>query len=110
MNRLVLQAQILDIAAIRYTPAGLPALDLMLKHESMVDEAGSPRKVAMEIKAVALGDIVKRIQALSLTEKTVFTGFLGTATGARHGVSHHRLRGLNGHEQDNRSRRSFQSG
>ncbi|WP_431051474.1 primosomal replication protein N [Roseateles sp. L2-2] len=88
MNRLVLQAQILETAAIRYTPAGLPALDLMLKHESMVDEAGSPRKVAMEIKAVALGDIVKRIQALSLTEKTVFTGFLSAQRQGRGTVFH----------------------
>ena len=45
MNRLVLQAQILEVAALRYTPAGLPALDLMLKHESTVDEAGAPRTV-----------------------------------------------------------------
>ncbi|HEX6362976.1 MAG TPA: primosomal replication protein N, partial [Albitalea sp.] len=31
MNRLVLQAQLVERAAVRYTPAGLPALDLVLK-------------------------------------------------------------------------------
>ena len=88
MNRLVLQAQILEIAAIRYTPAGLPALDLMLTHESMVEEAGSTRKVAMEIKAVAIGEVVKRVQALGLTEKTVFTGFLSAQRQGRGTVFH----------------------
>ncbi|WP_343639473.1 primosomal replication protein N [Roseateles sp.] len=88
MNRLVLQAQILETAAIRYTPAGLPALDLMLRHESLVDEAGSQRKVALEIKAVAIGEVVKRVQALSLTEKTVFTGFLSAQRQGRGTVFH----------------------
>jgi primosomal replication protein N len=32
MNRLVLQAQVLERKAMRYTPAGLPALDLRLAH------------------------------------------------------------------------------
>jgi primosomal replication protein N len=36
MNRLVLQAQLVERGALRYTPAGIPALDLNLKHESQV--------------------------------------------------------------------------
>lgn len=88
MNRLVLQAQILETAAIRYTPAGLPALDLMLRHESLVDEAGSQRKVALEIKAVAIGEIVKRVQGLGLTRMTVFTGFLSAQRQGRGTVFH----------------------
>ncbi|MEP7102565.1 MAG: primosomal replication protein N, partial [Burkholderiales bacterium] len=36
MNRLVLTAQLVERGALRYTPAGLPALDLSLKHESEV--------------------------------------------------------------------------
>lgn len=88
MNRLVLQAQILERAAIRYTPAGLPALDLMLRHESLVDEAGTRRKVSLEIKAVAIGDIVKRVQGLGLTESPVFTGFLSAQKQGRGTVFH----------------------
>ncbi len=88
MNRLVLQAQILEKAALRYTPAGLPALDLMLRHESTADEAGAPRKIALEIKAVAIGEIVKRVQALDLAEKTVFTGFLSAQRQGRGTVFH----------------------
>ena len=55
MNRLVLAAQLVERGALRYTPAGLPALDLSLKHESEVSEDGQPRKVSLEIKAVAIG-------------------------------------------------------
>ena len=50
MNRLVLQAQLLERGAVRYTPAGLPALDLSLKHESQLTEAGQLRKVSVEIR------------------------------------------------------------
>jgi len=88
MNHLVLRAKVLERAAIRYTPAGLPALDLMLTHESQVEEAGARRKVALDIKAVAVGEIVKRVQALSLTEDTVFTGFLSAQRQGRGTVFH----------------------
>lgn len=88
MNQLVLQAQILELATIRYTPAGLPALDLMLRHESQVDEAGARRKVALEIKAVAIGTIVQRVQALGPTGSTVFTGFLSAQRQGRGTVFH----------------------
>ncbi|UXH77032.1 primosomal replication protein N [Roseateles amylovorans] len=88
MNQLVLQAQILELAAIRYTPAGLPALDLMLRHESQADEAGTRRKVVLEIKAVAIGEIVKRLQSMSLTQNAVFTGFLSAQRQGRGTVFH----------------------
>lgn len=88
MNQLVLSARILELAAVRYTPAGLPALDLMLTHESQTEEAGARRKVALEIKAVAVGEIVKRVQALGLTEAAVFTGFLSAQRQGRGTVFH----------------------
>ena len=61
MNRLVLTAQLVERGAVRYTPAGLPALDLSLKHESEVTQDGQPRKVSMEIKARAIGEITQRL-------------------------------------------------
>ena len=59
MNRLVLSATLVERAALRYTPAGLPALDLSLKHESEVSEDGQPRKVSMEMRAVAIGAVTR---------------------------------------------------
>jgi primosomal replication protein N len=55
MNRLVLSAQLIERGAVRYTPAGLPACDFSLKHESQVTEAGQPRKVSMEMRGVEIG-------------------------------------------------------
>ena len=67
MNRLVLTAMLTQRGVVRYTPAGLPALDLVLRHESEVSEDGQPRKVSMDIKAVAIGQgITRQVGALTL--------------------------------------------
>ena len=60
MNRVVLSAQLVERGAVRYTPAGLPACDFSLKHESQVTEAGQARKVSMEMRAVAIGESTLR--------------------------------------------------
>ncbi len=76
MNRLLLAASLVQRAALRYTPAGLPALDLSLKHESEVSEDGQPRKVSMEMKAVAIGAITLPLQTLALGGGGLFAGFI----------------------------------
>jgi primosomal replication protein N len=73
---------------MRYTPAGLPALDLSLKHESQVQQDGQPRKVSMEIKARAIGEITQRIVALELGSTHGFAGFLGSQRNGRGIVFH----------------------
>ena len=82
MNRLVLSATLIERAAERYTPAGLPALDLSLRHESEVSEDGVPRKVAMELRAVAIGAVTQTLRPVSLGSAGLYAGFL---TGARNG-------------------------
>jgi len=77
MNRLVLLAQLVQKGALRYTPAGLPALDLSLRHESEVTEAGHPRKVSLEMRAVGIGAVVERIGRLAAGDAAGFAGFLG---------------------------------
>jgi primosomal replication protein N len=54
-NRLTLHATLTDRGDLRYTPAGIPALDLTLFHASVQAEAGGERKVECEIAAVAFG-------------------------------------------------------
>jgi primosomal replication protein N len=83
MNRLVLSAQLLERGALRYTPAGLPVLDLSLKHESEVSEDGRPRKVFMEIRAVAIGAITQPLGSLALGGSACFGGFLTNARNGR---------------------------
>jgi primosomal replication protein N len=88
VNRLVLAATLVERAAVRYTPAGLPALDILLKHESEVSEDGQPRKVSMEIKAVAIGAISRPAGALELGSSATFAGFLGATRNGRGLVFH----------------------
>jgi primosomal replication protein N len=88
MNRLVLSAKLVERGATRYTPAGLPALDLKLEHESTVTEDGQPRKVSMEIKARAVGEITRRLAALEIGSSHGFAGFLGSQRNGRGIVFH----------------------
>ena len=83
MNRLVLAATLVGRAAMRYTPAGLPALDLSLKHESEVSEDGQARKVSMEMRAVAIGAITQELLPLALGEAGLFAGFLTSTRNGR---------------------------
>jgi primosomal replication protein N len=88
MNRLVLTAQLLERGALRYTPAGLPALELSLKHESEVTQDGKPRKVWFEIKARGIGEITQRLAGLELGSLHGFAGFLGSQRTGRGIVFH----------------------
>jgi primosomal replication protein N len=88
MNRLVLTAQLAERGAVRFTPAGLPALDLSLKHESEVTQDGQPRKVSVEIKARAIGEITQRLAGLDIGSIHGFAGFLGSQRNGRGVVFH----------------------
>ena len=73
---------------MRYTPAGLPALDFELKHESELSEDGQPRKVSMQIRTVAIGRITQGLAALELGSAGTFAGFLASARNGRGIVFH----------------------
>jgi primosomal replication protein N len=88
MNRMVLTAQMVSRGALRTTPAGLPALDLSLKHESQVTQQGQPRKVSFEIRARAVGDITARLARLEMGSSHGFAGFLGSQRNGRGVVFH----------------------
>ena len=83
MNRLVLSAALVGRSAPRYTPAGLPALDLSLKHESEVSEDSQPRKVSMEIKAVAIGAVTQLLTPLELGSTGLYAGFITSTRNGR---------------------------
>jgi primosomal replication protein N len=82
MNRLVLSARLIERSALRYTPAGLPALDFRLEHQSELSEDTQMRKVSVQISAVAIGAITRPLSALALGDAGTFAGFL---SGARNG-------------------------
>ena len=88
MNRLVLAAELLERGAMRYTPAGLPALELKLKSDSEVSEDGQPRKVSLEIKAVAIGAITEPAKVLAMGQAAMFAGFLAASRNGKGLVFH----------------------
>ena len=88
MNQLVLSACIAEASALRYTPAGLPALDFRLEHESEITEAGQPRQVKAAIKAVAFGSVAETLQRQPIGSSWKFTGFLATPRNGKHPVLH----------------------
>ena len=88
MNRLVLQAQLIERGALRYTPAGIPALDLRLQHASEQTEAGHPRKVVLELRAVAIGEITRSVLPLDIGAERGFAGFVSAQRNGRGVVFH----------------------
>ena len=74
MNKLVLSAEVVQIEPLRYTPAGIPLLSVVLRHVSEQVEAGMKRKVECEVNAVALGDIA--LIGLKTGTHILATGFL----------------------------------
>ncbi|MDR2153838.1 MAG: primosomal replication protein N [Burkholderiaceae bacterium] len=88
MNQLRLAARIVEMGAPRHTPAGLPALDLRLEHQSQMEEAGQQRQVKAALKAVALGAIAERLSRQAVGSEGCFSGFLASSRGARSVVFH----------------------
>jgi primosomal replication protein N len=88
LNHVVLHACVVEASALRYTPAGLPAIDLSLEHESEIQEAGQKRNVKAIVKTVALGAIAERIAQLTLGDVWQFSGFLASPRNSKHVVFH----------------------
>ena len=88
MNQVVLSACIAEASALRYTPAGLPALDFRLEHESQIEEAGQQRQVSVAVKAVAFGSLAETLARQPIGSPWRFTGFLATARNGKHLVLH----------------------
>ena len=88
MNQLVLSARIAQASALRYTPAGLPAFDCSLEHESELSVAAQTRQVKVAIKAVAFGSVAETLVRQAIGSSWKFTGFLATPRNGKHAVFH----------------------
>ncbi|MBV5298779.1 MAG: primosomal replication protein N [Rhodoferax sp.] len=87
-NQLNLTASILETEPLRYTPSGLPALNMRLEHASEISEAGQIRQVKVNIKSVVFGAAAERLAVQDIGSCWNFRGFLATPKGARHVVFH----------------------
>ncbi len=87
-NSLVLTARIAEVQALRYTPAGLPALNIRLEHESDILEAGQTRQVKAALKAVAFGALAERLVKQAIGSDWRFSGFLASPRSSKSVVFH----------------------
>lgn len=78
VNHLQLDAVIEGIGSQRYTPAGILALDVFLKHQSVQNEAGEKKQVELSMKAVAFDELARKILGFELGVYHQFFGFLAT--------------------------------
>ena len=88
MNHVELTACIAELSALRYTPAGIPAANFVLEHESEILESGVARKVKLTVKAVAFGSLAEQAIKLPLGKAFRFTGFLINARTSKGIVFH----------------------
>lgn len=75
-NRLTITGRIIELAQLRYTPAGVPVLNCRVGHASERIEAGLARKVECELQAVALGQVAQLMQGAKPGDGVELTGFL----------------------------------
>lgn len=88
MNHLVLTASLVEIAPLRYTPAGLSAVDVQIEHESELKEASVSRQVKASLRGRALGELAEKIIKLPLGSHCEFEGFLASPRNSRSVVFH----------------------
>lgn len=75
-NRLTFDALLTERGDLRYTPAGIPAIDCSLQHQSVQVEAGGERKVECELFAVAFGDVARELAGRPVGSALKCEGFL----------------------------------
>jgi primosomal replication protein N len=75
-NALSLTGRIRERQALRYTPAGIPALDFQLHHASRQMEAGSEREVECSLRAVAFGETARRLTRVAEESLIECAGFI----------------------------------
>ena len=88
LNQLILTASIAEAKPLRYTPAGIPALNLVLEHESDMVEGGVHRQVKLTLRAVAFGALADKAVHAELGKLFVFSGFLINARTSKSLVFH----------------------
>ena len=75
-NRCVIDGELVELDALRYTPAGVARVGLKISHSSSQQEAGIARKIECEIPAVALDKAALAASKLLAGQMVRVEGFL----------------------------------
>jgi len=88
VNLVQLHGRIVQISDVRYSPFGLPLIDLLIEHESHLEEAGVQRKIQLRLKALAIGTQAEKILQLDLLNNLHFSGFLASSKNSQSVLFH----------------------
>jgi len=88
VNQFRLLASVVQVQSLRYTPAGIPAINLVLEHESVVTELDTPRQVKLQLRAVAFGALAETLSRQGLESVCEFQGFMANARNGKGVVFH----------------------
>ena len=77
-NHCVLSACIAELESLRYTPAGIPALNLKLEHASSIQVAGQEQQVKAAMKAKAFGTLAERLAVQAVGSVWKFSGHIAS--------------------------------
>lgn len=61
---------------MRYTPAGVPIVEIVLRHASVQMDGKKPRAVEMEVEALGFGEIAQHLSEVPEGEAIELKGFL----------------------------------
>ena len=75
-NRVELSGALIELDALRHTPAGIPVVEFRLRHESRRDEAGVERTVSAELEAIAFEAQANLVSGAPLGTPLHVRGFL----------------------------------
>ena len=75
-NRIEIAGTLIELDALRFTPAGVPVVRFRIRHESTQLEDGTPRKIGCEISGLAFEREAKLIAAAALGTNIIVRGFI----------------------------------
>ncbi|HQU62364.1 MAG: primosomal replication protein N [Nitrosomonas sp.] len=75
-NQTIISGEIVRLGILRYTPAGVPAIDCIVKHHSNQREANVLRQIQCELPVVAFGESAAVMADLNIGDNIKITGFL----------------------------------
>ncbi|MHB1091572.1 primosomal replication protein N [Thiobacillus sp.] len=71
MNRLVIRGALIQVDPLRYSPAGVPIAEAVIRHRGSQSIAGQPRQIECELTVQASGPLA--MQLAHLTTETYVT-------------------------------------
>ncbi len=76
MNEFRLSGTLVERAALRFTPAGVPVVEAQFRHRSDVIEAGLPRTLEFDVSAIGLGPMAGALEHEPLGAQLDLSGFI----------------------------------